>query len=88
MEFNEVFEAYKQLNDNEKKHAIIEFLKKDILAMQKINNDIGNNLTADDLNKIGNVNIENNLDAIYELIHILTEQMEMFSEKIAIDFYE
>ena len=88
VEFNEVFDAFKNLSETEKKNAIIDFIKKDIKALQQMNNDIGNNLSAEDIDKIGNVNIENSLDAIYELLHIMTEQMEMFSEKIAQDFFE
>ena len=88
VEFNEVFDAFKNLSETEKKQAIIDFIKNDIKALQQINNDIGNNLSAEDINKIGNVNIENSLDAIYELLHIMTEQIEMFSEKIAKDFYD
>ena len=87
-EFKEVFEAFKNLNDNEKKLAIIKFLKNDVMALQQMNNDIGNNLSAQDITEIGNVEIENSLDAIYELLHILTEQVEMFAEKISQDFYE
>ena len=87
-EFKEVFEAFKNLNDNEKKLAIINFLKNDVMALQQMNNDIGNNLSAKDITEIGNVEIENSLDAIYELLHILTEQVEMFAEKISQDFYE
>ena len=74
VEFNEVFDAFKNLSETEKKNAIIDFIKKDIKALQQMNND--------------NVNIENSLDAIYELLHIMTEQMEMFSEKISQDFFE
>ena len=88
VEFNEVFDAFKNLSETEKKNAIIDFIKKDIKALQQMNNDIGNNLSAEDIDKIGNVNIENSLDAIYELLHIMTEQMEMFSEKISQDFFE
>ena len=88
IEFDEVFTAFKNLSDNEKKKAIIDFIKNDIKALQQINNDIGNNLSADDIDKISNVNIENSLDAIYELLHIMTEQIEMFSEKIANEFYD
>ena len=88
VEFNEVFAAFKNLSEAEKKQAIVDFIKKDIKALQQMNNDIGNNLSAADIDKIGSVNIENSLDAIYELLHILTEQMEMFSEKVAQDFYE
>lgn len=58
------------------------------MALQQMNNDIGNNLSAKDITEIGNVEIENSLDAIYELLHILTEQVEMFAEKISQDFYE
>ena len=78
----------KNLNDNEKKLAIIKFLKNDVMALQQMNNDIGNNLSSQDITEIGNVEIENSLDAIYELLHILTEQVEMFAEKISQDFYE
>ena len=87
-EFNEVFDAFKNLSESEKKNAIIEFIKNDIKALQQINNDIGNNLSAEDINKISKVSIENSLDAIYELLHIMTEQIEMFSEKISQEFYE
>ncbi len=88
VEFNEVFAAFKNLSEAEKKQAIVDFIKKDIKALQQMNNDIGNNLSAADIDKIGSVNIENSLDAIYELLHLMTEQMEMFSEKVAQDFYE
>ncbi len=88
VEFNEVFDTFKQLSENEKNKKIIDFIKNDIKAFQKLNTDIGNNLSGEDINKISNVSINNNLDAIYELLHILTEQMEMFSEKISQLFYE
>lgn len=88
IEFNEVFDAFKNLSESEKKNAIIEFIKNDIKALQQMNNDIGNNLSAEDINKISKVSIENSFDAIYELLHIMTEQIEMFSEKISQDFYE
>ncbi len=88
IEFNEVFDAFKNLSESEKKNAIIEFIKNDIKALQQMNNDIGNNLSVEDINKISKVSIENSLDAIYELLHIMTEQIEMFSEKISQDFYE
>ena len=88
VEFMEVFEAFKQLDENEKKKKIIDFLKNDIIALQKLNTDIGNNLGSNNINKINNSLIENDFDAIYELLHILTEQIEMFSEKISQEFYE
>ena len=56
--------------------------------VKQINNDIVNNLSTENINKISNVSIENSLDAIYDLLHIMTEQLEMFSEKIADEFYE
>ena len=56
--------------------------------VKQINNDIVNNLSTENINKISNVSIENSLDAIYDLLHIMTEQLEMFSEKIANEFYE
>ncbi len=88
LEFIEVFEAFKKLDENEKKKKIIDFLKNDIIALQKLNTDIGNNLGSKNINKINNSLIEDDFDAIYELLHILTEQIEIFSEKISQEFYE
>jgi hypothetical protein len=53
-----------------------------------MNKEIKNNLDSDDINKITNEPIEDHLDVIYQLLHIMTEQVEMFSEKIANDFFE
>ena len=53
-----------------------------------MNKEINNNLDQDDINKIANEPIEDHLDVIYQLLHIMTEQVEMFSEKVSKDFYE
>ena len=53
-----------------------------------MNKEINNNLDSDDINKIANEPIEDYLDVIYQLLHIMTEQVEMFSEKVSKDFYE
>lgn len=87
-EFAELFNSYKNLNDSEKKRAIIEFLENDILTMQNMNKEINNNLSTQDLNAIINADFEDKLDIIYKLLHVLTEQIELFSDKISQDFYE
>ena len=83
-----VFNSFKNLNETEKKQAIIEFLKNNIFALQNMNKEINNNLDSDDINKIVNEPIEDHLDVIYQLLHIMTEQVEMFSEKVSKDFFE
>ena len=86
--FNEVFDAFKALDEKEKKQAIIDFLKNDIIALNKLNKDINNNLNTKDVDSIMNVSLGDQLDIIYELLHLLTEEIELFSEKISQDFFE
>lgn len=86
--FEELFNSFKILNELEKKQAIIDFLKNDIIALQTINKDINNNLDSPDISAITKEPIEDHLDIIYQLLHIMTEQVEMFSEKVATDFYD
>ena len=40
------------------------------------------------LNAIINTDIDDKLDITYILLHILTEQIELFFDKISQDFYE
>jgi len=86
--FEEVFDAFKKLNENEKKQAIIEFLKNNIMSLQNLNSEINNNLDSTDINSITQEPIKDYLDVIYQLLHVMTEQVEMFSEKITNEFYE
>jgi len=86
--FEELFNDFKNLNELEKKQAIIDFLKNNVMSMQELNNEINNNLNATDIDLIAKEPIEDHLDVIYQLLHLMTEQVEMFSEKIANDFFE
>ena len=88
IEFNEVFDSFKKMNENDKKQAIIEFLKNNIVALKELNNGIGNTMNTNDINEITSVAFDDKLDVIYELIHLMTEQVELFSEKISSDFFE
>lgn len=86
--FEELFNDFKNLSELEKKQAIIDFLKNNVMSMQELNNEINNNLNATDIDLIAKEPIEDHLDVIYQLLHLMTEQVEMFSEKIANDFFE
>lgn len=86
--FEELFNDFKQLNEVEKKQAIIDFLKNNIVSIQNLNNQVNNNLDTTDLNLITKEPIEDHLDVIYQLLHLMTEQVEMFAEKVSKDFYE
>lgn len=83
-----MFNSFKNLNESEKKQAIIEFLKNNIAVLQNVNKEINNNLDSNDINVISNEPIDDHLDVIYQLLHIMTEQVEMFSQKIANEFFE
>lgn len=87
MTYNEVYNSFQKLNENDKKEAIIDFLKNNISSMQKINKDINNELNSDITNIYDN-EFSDYLDAIYSLLHIYTEQVESFAEKISANFYE
>ena len=86
--FEELFEEFKQMDDQDKSKAIIDFLKGNIYALQNLNKQIGNDLDVKDINQITNGDSNDYLDVIYQLLHVMTEQVEMFSEKVANDFYE
>lgn len=58
-----------------------EYIKNNIVALKELNNGIGNTMNTKDINEITNVAFEDKLDVIYELIHLMTEQVELFSEK-------
>ncbi len=83
MNFNEIFSAYKNLSDMEKQQAIIDFLKQNVVTLQYLNKNINNSLPIDDLNQISNVEASEYLDVIYQLLHLMTEQVEMYVEKIS-----
>ena len=87
-EFEKVFNSYKKLTDGEKKQAIIEYLKNNINAMQTINKDINNDIESKNIKLIIQEESNNDLDIIYKLLNVMTEQVEMFTEKISTDFYE
>lgn len=87
-EFEKVFNSYKKLTDDEKKQAIIEYLRNNINAMQTINKDINNDIDSKNLELIIKEESNNDLDIIYKLLNVMTEQVEMFTEKISTDFYE
>ena len=76
------------LSIEQKKQAIIEFLKNNIFILQNMNKEINNDLDSYDINTISKEPIEDHLNVIYQLLHIMTEQVEMFSEKISNDFFE
>ena len=88
IEFDDVFEAFKKLDEKEKKQAIIEFLKNNIMALKELNNGVGNIVNNKDIDNITNVSARDRLDVIYELLHLMTEQIESFSEKVSVDFFE
>ena len=86
--FDDVFNSFKSLSDVEKQQVIIDFLKKNIITLKKINSDAGNVTSNNDMHEIANVSISDRLDFIYKLLHVMTEQMELFMEKVSNDFFE
>lgn len=87
-EFDKLFELYKGLNDEEKEKAIIEFLKNNIYHLNEINKRLNNDSSVEDISNITNVESTKYLDIIYQLLHVMTEQVEMFTEKVSNNFYE
>lgn len=87
-EFDKLFELYKGLNDEEKEKAIIEFLKNNIYHLNEINKRLNNDSSVEDISNISNVESTKYLDIIYQLLHVMTEQVEMFTEKVSNNFYE
>ena len=63
-------------------------MKNNIFILQNMNKEINNDLDSYDINTISKEPIEDHLNVIYQLLHIMTEQFEMFSEKISNDFFE
>lgn len=86
--FEKLFEAFKNLSDDEKVDAIIEYLKYDIDAVGQINRDINNSDVLGRVEKIIDEESGSKLDLIYQLLHVLNEQVEGFAQKIADDFFE
>lgn len=87
-EFDKLFELYKGLNDEEKEKAIIEFLKNNIYHLNEINKRLNNDYSVEDISSITNAEYTKYLDIIYQLLHVMTEQVEMFTEKVSNNFYE
>ena len=87
-DFDKVFELYKALNDEEKEKAIIEFLKNNIYHLNELNKQINNDYSVEDISNITNAESTEYLDIIYQLLHVMTEQVEIFTEKVSNDFYE
>ena len=87
-EFDKLFELYKGLNDEEKEKAIIEFLKNNIYHLNEINKRLNNDYSVEDISSITNAESTKYLDIIYQLLHVMTEQVEMFTEKVSNNFYE
>lgn len=87
-DFDKVFELYKALNDEEKEKAIIEFLKNNIYHLNEINKQINNDYSDEDISNITNAESTKYLDIIYQLLHVMTEQVEIFTEKVSNEFYE
>lgn len=88
IEFNEVYQSFKKLNDAEKIQAIVDYIKNNVSALNELNKSIGNDVNGEDINNIMNVQFNNKLDAIFMLLSLMTEQVEMFSEKVSLEFYE
>lgn len=86
-EFIELYDSFKNLDDNNKKRAIIDFLKNNITSMQQINNSM-NNTNNFDIGIITKAENGDDLDIIYKLLHVFTEQVEGLAEKIDKEFYE
>lgn len=63
-------------------------MKNNIFILQNMNKEINNDLDSYDINTISKEPIEDHLNVIYQLLHIMTEQVEMFSEKISNDFFK
>lgn len=86
-EFKDLYETFKALNDEEKTDAIIDFIRNNINALSELNKGVGN-ASNEDIASIMNVQFDNKLDAIFILLSLMTEQVEMFSEKVSLEFYE
>ncbi len=86
--FDKLFSAFKNLSEEEKIDAIIEYLKYDINSLNSINRDIKNNEVFRNVEDIVKEESDTKLDLIYQLIHVVSEQVESFSKKIADDFFE
>ena len=81
-------DEFKQLNDIEKKQAIVEFLKNNIASLKDLNSELNNDLGAADIASISKEPSDDYLDVIYQLLHVMTKQVELFTEKVSIEFYE
>ena len=86
--FEKLFNAFKDLSEEEKIDAIIDYLKYDIDSLNSINRDIDNRDVFKNIENIVKEDSNNKLDLIYQLLHVMTEQVESFATKMADDFFE
>lgn len=84
MNYDELITSFKQLNNDEKEQAIIEFITNNIRAIATINKNVGNS------RDFPNIKFENDnpLDNIYELLHVFNEETSSFAEFVEKKFYE
>ena len=87
LKYQKVVENFNKLSDTEKITSIIEFIDKTIISLNKINKDIGEN-NEKHLEVIENQIKIDNLDIIYEKLHQLVTEIEIFSDKVSQEFYE
>lgn len=84
MDYNEMIDSFRKLSEDEKKLAIEEFIENNIKALSNLNKNIGNN------KPLSKTNIDNDdeLDTIYELLHVMTNELSSFAEYVENKFYE
>lgn len=84
MGYNEMIDSFRKLSEDEKKLAIEEFIENNIKALSNLNKNIGNN------KPLSKTNIDNDdeLDTIYELLHVMTNELSSFAEYVENKFYE
>lgn len=84
MDYNEMIDSFRKLSEDEKKLAIEEFIENNIKALSNLNKNIGNNkpLSKTDIDN------DDELDTIYELLHVMTNELSSFAEYVENKFYE
>ena len=88
IEYQNVIEKFKKLNEEEKIISIIEFINKTINSLHKINNDIDTSGNEHQIKDIEDEKESNNLVIIYEKLLQMVKEIEIFSDKISQEFYE
>lgn len=79
-----MIDSFRKLSEDEKKLAIEEFIENNIKALSNLNKNIGNNkpLSKTDIDN------DDELDTIYELLHVMTNELSSFAEYVENKFYE